>query len=212
MVKEKPNAILSSVSILTTGFDEPTIETIVINRATRSLTLYFQMIGRGSRVLETKKAFDVVDLGNNAARFGLWDSEIDWQKIFRNPIQFLESLITDDEIERRFRYVMPDELRAMFSKSDEVLFNINAAYDDAVKNRDKSSVVIDNALAQHVKIILENTDDLMTALTMIRLLKYDIEDRIRRYCYCICNSTRNYKEWAIEDYTSRLKKTVMKEL
>lgn len=210
--KEKPSAILSSVSILTTGFDEPTIETIVINRATRSLTLYFQMIGRGSRVLESKKEFDVVDLGNNAARFGLWDSEIDWQKIFRNPIQFLESLITDDEIERRFRYVMPDELRAMFSKSDEVLFNINAAYDEAVKNRDKSSVVIDTALAQHVKIILENTDDLMTALTMIRLLKYDIEDRIRRYCYCICNSTRNYKEWAIEDYTSRLKKTVMKEL
>ena len=210
--KEKPDAILSSVSILTTGFDEPTIETIVINRATRSLTLYFQMIGRGSRVLPDKSTFDVIDLGNNAARFGLWDSEIDWQKIFRNPMQFLESLITDDEIERRFRYVMPDELRAMFSKSEEVLFNINAAYDETIKTREKSSVVIDKAIDQHAKIILENTDDLMTALTMIRLLKYDIEDRIRRYCYCICNSTRNYKEWAIEDYTYRLKKIVMREL
>jgi len=91
--KEKPNAILSSVSILTTGFDEPTIETIVINRATRSLTLYFQMIGRGSRVLDNKKTFDVVDLGNNAARFGLWDSEIDWQKIFRNLASLRKSCL-----------------------------------------------------------------------------------------------------------------------
>ena len=51
--REKPDAILTSVSILTTGFDEPTVESIILNRATKSLTLYFQMIGRGSRVLES---------------------------------------------------------------------------------------------------------------------------------------------------------------
>ena len=45
--KETPNAILTSVSILTTGFDEPTVESIILNRATKSLTLYYQMIGRG---------------------------------------------------------------------------------------------------------------------------------------------------------------------
>ncbi|MES2762076.1 MAG: DEAD/DEAH box helicase, partial [Bacteroidota bacterium] len=45
------DGILSSVSILTTGFDEPEVETIILNRATKSLTLYRQMIGRGSRVL-----------------------------------------------------------------------------------------------------------------------------------------------------------------
>ena len=32
-----PDAILTSVSILTTGFDEPSVETIILNRATRSL-------------------------------------------------------------------------------------------------------------------------------------------------------------------------------
>ena len=48
--KETPNAILTSVSILTTGFDEPTVEAIILNRATKSLTLYYQMIGRGSRI------------------------------------------------------------------------------------------------------------------------------------------------------------------
>jgi len=47
--KDTPDAILTSVSILTTGFDEPTVESIILNRATKSLTLYYQMIGRGSR-------------------------------------------------------------------------------------------------------------------------------------------------------------------
>jgi len=55
--KETPDAILTSVGILTTGFDEPTVETIILNRATRSLTLYHQMIGRGSRKLENRVLF-----------------------------------------------------------------------------------------------------------------------------------------------------------
>ena len=68
--KKTPDAILTSVGILTTGFDEPTVESIILNRATKSLTLYFQMIGRGSRKLKVKDDFVVIDLGNNAARFG----------------------------------------------------------------------------------------------------------------------------------------------
>ena len=55
--KKTNDAILTSVGILTTGFDEPTVETIILNRATKSLTLYFQMIGRGSRRLPNKQEF-----------------------------------------------------------------------------------------------------------------------------------------------------------
>src|SRR5690606_3769565 len=87
--KETPDAILTSVGILTTGFDEPSIETIILNRATKSLTLYFQMIGRGSRILPNKNEFTVVDLGNNVARFGMWDAPIDWQEIFHFADFFL---------------------------------------------------------------------------------------------------------------------------
>jgi len=47
--KVTPDAILTSVGILTTGFDEPTIETIIMNRATKSVALYFQMISCYSR-------------------------------------------------------------------------------------------------------------------------------------------------------------------
>ena len=95
--KTTPDAILTSVSILTTGFDEPTVDTIVLNRATKSLALYFQMIGRGSRILPTKNTFSVIDLGNNAARFGLWYEKIDWQYIFRVPDLYLETIQSDEE-------------------------------------------------------------------------------------------------------------------
>jgi superfamily II DNA or RNA helicase len=62
---------LTSVGILTTGFDEPTVDTIILNRATKFDPI-LQMIGRGSRKLPNKDMFTVIDLGNNAARFGLW--------------------------------------------------------------------------------------------------------------------------------------------
>lgn len=53
--KNTPGAILSNVGILTTGFDEPTVETVILYRATTSVSLYLQMVGRGSRTTDTKK-------------------------------------------------------------------------------------------------------------------------------------------------------------
>src|SRR5690606_17413658 len=127
--KHTPDAVLTSVSILTTGFDEPTVEAIILNRATKSLTLYYQMIGRGSRVLPGKSEFTVIDLGNNAARFGLWSAPVDWKQIFRSPDFYLENLVSDEEIEQNFKYVMPPEVRKKFAKTANVEFDVEAAYD-----------------------------------------------------------------------------------
>ena len=95
--KVTPGAVLTSLGILTTGFDEPTVECILLNRATRSLTLYHQMIGRGSRVLPTKSTFQVIDLGNNVRRFGYWQEFIDWQDAFQNPDRFLEARLSEED-------------------------------------------------------------------------------------------------------------------
>lgn len=203
--RTKPNAILTSVSILTTGFDEPTINTIIINRATRSFTLYLQMIGRGSRYLPNKPLFDVIDLGNNAARFGLWADPVDWQKIFINPDLFLESIRTDEEIEKSFVYHMPDELKALFSKTKELTFDINTAYEEATAEGKRSSDVIAASIEQHAEMIVENSESFPEALAKLRLLEHDIIDRVRRYCYCISNSTRNYRDWVLDDYKKKLK-------
>ncbi len=207
--KNTPDAILTSVSILTTGFDEPTIDTIILNRATRSLSLYFQMIGRGSRVLPNKKTFDVIDLGNNAARFGLWENHIDWQRIFKSPNQFLENIITDEEIERNFKYKMPEELRKEFVKTEDVSFSIEEESEKVKSLGLRSFTVLEKAIDQHSEMVVENSEDLAEALGKLRLLEDDIHDRVRRYCYCICKSTKNYRDWAQDEYTRKLRKKVM---
>ncbi len=68
-----------SVGVLTKGWDYPPLDLVALLRATTSLPLYMQMIGRGSRPYEGKKLFTVVDYGQNCKRHGFWDAEVDWQ-------------------------------------------------------------------------------------------------------------------------------------
>jgi superfamily II DNA or RNA helicase len=81
-LKETPNAILCNVDILTTGFDEPSVECIVVNRSTTSLPLWLQMTGRGGRLYPGKEFFTIVDLGMNATRHGDWSDPRDWKVLF----------------------------------------------------------------------------------------------------------------------------------
>ncbi|MCG2460816.1 DEAD/DEAH box helicase family protein [Flavobacteriaceae bacterium F89] len=202
---ETPDAILTSVSILTTGFDEPTVETIILNRATRSLTLYFQMIGRGSRVLPDKDEFTVIDLGNNAARFGMWDAPVDWNEIFHFPDFFLEGIRNDEDIEREFVYEMPPELKAQFSRSEVLDFDIKEEYKKVFAQGLKSKTVLERSLEQHARLCVENSKDVFDARKLAKQLKEEISYRVRQYSYCIMNNTKNYKEWLEEDYERKLR-------
>lgn len=69
---------LNNCGILTKGYNEPSIETVVLNRATTSLALYLQMVGRGSRTYTGKKHFTVLDFGANHDRFGMWNEPRTW--------------------------------------------------------------------------------------------------------------------------------------
>jgi len=208
--KHTPGAILSSVSILTTGFDEPTVESIILNRATKSLTLYYQMIGRGSRILKDKSEFDVIDLGNNFLRFGPWGADLDWQKIFRNPDTFLDNLLEDEEIESFFKYEMPEKLRAKFSKSKDVYFDVKAAYVDVLRSDAQSKEVLVRSMDQHTQIIIENSEDVYDALELVDLLNEDINFRLKQYTKCISKSTYSFLSWLKTDYRTRLKSHLRK--
>ena len=74
--------VLVNCGILTTGYDEPTIEDIVIVRATTSIALWLQMCGRGSRVIPGKKEnFTIYDFGGNHDRHGLWNQPREWSLV-----------------------------------------------------------------------------------------------------------------------------------
>jgi superfamily II DNA or RNA helicase/predicted nucleic acid-binding Zn ribbon protein len=74
--------ILVNCGIATTGFDCPDIEVVVVNRATKSVALWLQMVGRGSRPTANKSAFTILDFGENVHRLGFWQEARDWGKAF----------------------------------------------------------------------------------------------------------------------------------
>lgn len=203
--KETPNGILTSVSILTTGFDEPSVESVILNRATRSLTLYFQMIGRGSRVTENKKSFTIVDLGNNVLRFGPWNESVDWNHIFKYPEMYLENIRNDEDIERDFVYEMPDHLKKRFKNSKLTEFDMKGIYKQAINSGKKAFTAIETSIQNHSKMCIENSEDVFDARALAKDLQDDIAFRVKQYCYCIMNSTDNYRDYLIEEYNRRLR-------
>ncbi len=169
-----PNAIISSVSILTTGFDEPSIEAIILNRATKSLTLYYQMIGRGSRIFGEKNTFEVIDLGNNFHRFGPWGADLDWQKMFRAPDYYLDAILSDEEIENTFRYEFPGDIKKEFEKSTDTYFDMKKVYIDTIKTGESSKRVLEKSIIHHAKMYIENSEDVFDALILAKLIGEEI--------------------------------------
>jgi superfamily II DNA or RNA helicase len=53
--------ILSNAMLLTEGYDEPSIDCVIVMRPTRSRALYSQMIGRGTRIHPGKRDLLVLD-------------------------------------------------------------------------------------------------------------------------------------------------------
>jgi superfamily II DNA or RNA helicase len=71
--------VLNNCGILTTGYDEPSIECVIMNRATTSVALWLQCCGRGSRIYPGKEFFTVLDFGMNHNRLGMWNEPREWK-------------------------------------------------------------------------------------------------------------------------------------
>jgi len=65
---------LVNVNVLTTGFDAPNVDCVVLLRPTLSPGLYYQMVGRGFRLFAGKTDCLVLDFGGNILRHGPVDA------------------------------------------------------------------------------------------------------------------------------------------
>lgn len=63
-------SLIANVGVLTTGFDAPDLDFIVMARPTRSPSLHIQMLGRGMRPHPNKENCLVLDYGGNITRLG----------------------------------------------------------------------------------------------------------------------------------------------
>lgn len=62
--------IVANAAALTTGFDFPELDTVVMAHPTMSLSLWQQICGRAIRFSPDKESGWIIDLGGNYARFG----------------------------------------------------------------------------------------------------------------------------------------------
>lgn len=212
--KVTPGAILTSVGILTTGFDEPTVESIILNRATRSLTLYHQMIGRGSRVLKHKKHFQVIDLGNNVRRFGYWQEFIDWQDAFQFPDRFLESRLSEeDDMLFEADYELSRTIKSKLIHPDKIeKFSMKKVYDACIEAGKKGKEAVEVSMENHFEVISENSEDVYDGLNLLTELQDDIERRLKHYSKCITKATDSYLAWLQETYNRQLTQKLRAEL
>lgn len=62
--------IIFNVRVLSTGFDFTGIDCILLGISTASIALYYQIIGRATRIDPDKRDALILDLGGNVERFG----------------------------------------------------------------------------------------------------------------------------------------------
>lgn len=75
MAKETRHIV--SVGTLTTGFNAPHVDAIVLVRATRSQVLYRQIVGRGFRPEDGKENLLLLDAGGNVDRLGPINADLE---------------------------------------------------------------------------------------------------------------------------------------
>lgn len=82
--RNERDAVLISTGVFTKGFDVCDVEVILMARATKSLSLWIQIAGRGARTTDKieKPYFTLIDGGNNNQEHQLFSYDRDWAKIF----------------------------------------------------------------------------------------------------------------------------------
>jgi len=99
--KQGKTLILCNYGVTTTGYDEPTVQGIILNSATKIRSLYDQKLGRGSRPCPEigKEYFIVIDHGSHIKRLGWWEQDIEYsldlkyisKTIGAGPIRYCEN-------------------------------------------------------------------------------------------------------------------------
>ena len=167
------------------------------------------MIGRGSRKLPNKDQFQVIDLGNNVRRFGLWQDYINWQDAFKFPDRFLESRISElEDMEFEVEYEFPKGYEKFLDTATLEAFNIKERYHLHIDNGDKGKKAVEESLENHFSVILSSAKDMDHGFEILGFLQDHIEHRLKHYTKCISKSTDNYFKYLLETYNRQLSQKI----
>ena len=85
---------------LTTGFDDPTTDALILARPTKVLRLHLQILGRGARIAPNKQYCLVIDLVKNIQELGFPDEDYDFtaKEVFASEESAITKLMNRNEI------------------------------------------------------------------------------------------------------------------
>lgn len=123
--RNTPGSVLINTGCFTKGFDLCDVEVILMARATKSLSLWIQIAGRGARITKKieKPFFTLIDGGNNNEEHGIFSFDRDWRKIFFDK-QRKSFLIEQHEC---------DSCGYIFPKEDKICENCGAEIEQKEK-------------------------------------------------------------------------------
>ncbi|MCC8037476.1 MAG: DUF3820 family protein [Bacteroidales bacterium] len=132
--------VIFNVRVLSTGFDYTGIDCIILGISTASIALYYQIIGRATRIDKDKEDALIIDLGGNVSRFGrVEDITFEKGKIWRMfgsggrllsgiPITDIGKVTREDTVQIDARAAQPIEIMPFGKYKGERLTDIPLNY------------------------------------------------------------------------------------
>lgn len=159
--KEGSVQVLCNCQLLTEGFDEPSIEALILARPTKSKTLYCQMVGRGVRPFEGKNkclVYDLTDEIHNICDFNVLggippESTFEWQDgeqltkaVDRHKLT-IDEVTYDVEAFRMYKEIEYDG-RPAHDYQKEILWMYNAPFLDEITIRQAAYLLLKSRLLE----------------------------------------------------------------
>ncbi|OYD06104.1 DEAD/DEAH box helicase, partial [Paludifilum halophilum] len=119
-LKTGETQVVCNCMVLTEGFDEPTVDCVIVARPTKSQSLYIQMIGRGTRKAPGKKDCLVLDVTGVSKRHKLVTAPTLFGLKGTESGETITEALDREEEEETKRSAEADRLRSIFDEDNEL--------------------------------------------------------------------------------------------
>lgn len=161
--------VVSNVNILTVGVDMPYVSCLIMARPTKSLNLYIQMGGRGTRTCEEigKKNFYIFDHAGNVAEHGLLEDD---REVSLDPVEKPNKIKKKKKIEEE-----EDQSKIVVCSScaKPVLLTKKKCECGALLKAEEREIVHDTSLQLIAKSLSEEDKEQISKLAKLRKVQKD---------------------------------------
>lgn len=165
-----------SISKLTTGFNQPQAELLVLARPTKILRLYLQILFRVARKYDGKPHGIILDLSQSIAEHGFGTQEITYLKSNRLSTKEKRDLSVNKRVQAKVRL---EALKEITKKSNKSISITDKKLDFTLKELRIKSVDLKGTLTKDLMNIFNNTTD----IELIVSIGFELNARINKRTY-----------------------------